>query len=40
MADPDPHVDGRQAVAGHSTDAMARRTIALYREVLRRAALQ
>jgi teichuronic acid biosynthesis glycosyltransferase TuaC len=34
----DAHVAGRIAVAGHSTDVMARRTIALYREVLRRAA--
>ena len=33
----DPHVAGRIAVADHSTDVMARRTIALYREVLRRA---
>ena len=33
----DPHVAGRVAVAGHSTDVMARRMIALYREVLRRA---
>ena len=33
----DPHVAGRVAVAGHSTDVMARRTLALYREVLRRA---
>jgi teichuronic acid biosynthesis glycosyltransferase TuaC len=40
LAEPDPHVAGRGAVAGHSTDVMARRTLALYREVLRRAALR
>lgn len=38
LQQPDPHVAGRVAVADHSTDVMARRTIALYREVLRRAA--
>lgn len=37
LADPDPHVPGREAALEHSTDAMARRTVVLYREVLRRA---
>jgi glycosyltransferase involved in cell wall biosynthesis len=38
LADPDPHVAGRHVAARQSTDVMARRTIALYRRVLRRAA--
>jgi teichuronic acid biosynthesis glycosyltransferase TuaC len=37
LAHKDPHVVGRVAVACHSTDVMARRSLALYREVLRRA---
>jgi glycosyltransferase involved in cell wall biosynthesis len=38
LTDPDPHVKGRAVAAEQSTDAMALRTLALYREVLRRAA--
>lgn len=36
LGDPDPHVAGRSIALEHSTDAMAARTVALYREVLRR----
>jgi len=38
LADADPHVPGREVAAEQSTDVMARRTLALYHEVLRRAA--
>jgi len=38
LEDPDPRVAGRVAVRDQSTDAMAVRTVALYREVLHREA--
>ena len=37
LADPDPRVPGRAVAEEQSTDVMAHRTAALYREVLRRA---